>query len=116
MQYGQREHAGATIAFSRRELRMTNEQGWEETLSDLGLRRQRSRSMGGDERLAKQRGKGKLDARARLDHLLDKGTFREFGTLVGGEVAADGIVSGSEMIDGCQVVVVGAGFTNMHGA
>ena len=41
--------------------------------------------MGGAERLAKHHGKGKLDARARIDHLLDKGSFREFGTLVGGD-------------------------------
>jgi len=83
---------------------MTNEQGWHETLEDLDLRRQRSRSMGGEERLAKHRAKGKLDARARLDHLLDKGTFREFGTLVGGDVASDGIVTGSGTIDGAPVM------------
>src|SRR3954471_17030808 len=95
---------------------MTNEQGWKETLSDLGLRRQRSRSMGGDERLAKHRGKGKLDARARLDHLLDKGTFREFGTLVGGDVAADGIVAGSGMINGSPVMVGAEDFTTLAGS
>ena len=54
---------------------MTNEQGWKETLEDLDLRRERSRAMGGPERLAKHRGKGKLDARARLEYLLDKGSF-----------------------------------------
>ena len=74
---------------------MTNEQDWQDTLDDLGVRRERSRAMGGEERLAKHHGKGKLDARARVDHLLDKGTFREFGTLVGGDIAADGIVAGS---------------------
>ena len=54
---------------------MTNEQGWKETLEDLDLRRERSRAMGGPERLAKHHGKGKLDARARLEYLLDKGSF-----------------------------------------
>ncbi|WP_329416327.1 hypothetical protein OG563_36820 [Nocardia vinacea] len=34
-----------------------------------------------------------------LERLLDPGTFHEFGTLVGGEVAADGIVTGSGLID-----------------
>jgi hypothetical protein len=48
----------------RQEERMTNEQGWKETLEDLDLRRERSRAMGGPNRLAKHRGKGKLDARA----------------------------------------------------
>ncbi len=95
---------------------MTNEQGWEETLEDLDLRRQRSRSMGGDERLAKHRGKGKLDARARLEHLLDKGTFREFGTLVGGDIAADGIVAGSGLIDGSPVMVGAEDFTTLAGS
>ena len=28
----------------------------------------------------------KLDARARIHHLVDGGTFQEFGTLVGGEM------------------------------
>ena len=57
--------------------------------------------MGGEERLAKHRGQGKLDARARIDHLLDPGSFLELGTLVGGEEApADAIVMGSGRIDG----------------
>ena len=37
---------------------------WEEALSELAERRRVSRGMGGDERLAKHRGLGKLDARA----------------------------------------------------
>ena len=95
---------------------MTNEQGWKETLEDLDLRRQRSRSMGGTERLAKHHGKGKLDARARLEHLLDKGTFREFGTLVGGDIAADGIVAGSGMLNGSPVMVGAEDFTTLAGS
>ena len=51
--------------------------------------------MGGTERVAKHHDKGKLDVRARIDRLLDQGSFREIGTLVGGEIAADGIVVGS---------------------
>ena len=95
---------------------MTNEQEWKETLEDLDLRRQRSRAMGGPERLAKHRGKGKLDARARLERLLDKGTFREFGTLVGGDIAADGIVAGSGLIDGSPVMVGAEDFTTLAGS
>src|SRR6476469_9091981 len=95
---------------------MTNEQGWRETLEDLELRRERSRSMGGPERLANHHGKGKLDARARLDHLLDKGSFREFGTLVGGEIAADGIVAGSGLIDGSPVMIGAEDFTTLAGS
>jgi acetyl-CoA carboxylase carboxyltransferase component len=95
---------------------MTNEQDWKETLEDLDLRRQRARAMGGPERLAKHHGKGKLDARARLEHLLDKGSFREFGTLVGGEIAADGIVAGSGLIDGSPVMVGAEDFTTLAGS
>ena len=52
-------------------------QDWQDTLDDLEQRRQRTWAMGGDERLAKHHGKGKLDARARIDRLVDKGSFRE---------------------------------------
>jgi methylmalonyl-CoA decarboxylase subunit alpha len=72
--------------------------------------------MGGDERLAKHHGKGKLDARARIDHLLDPGTFQEFGTLVGGEIAADGIVTGAGRIDGTPVMVGAEDFTTLAGS
>ena len=37
--------------------------------------------MGGEARLARQKERGKLDARARLDLLLDGGSFREIGLL-----------------------------------
>src|ERR1700709_958486 len=95
---------------------MTNEQGWKETLEDLDLRRGHAHEMGGPERLAKHHGKGKLDARARLEHLLDKGTFREFGMLVGGDIAADGIVAGSGLIDGSPVMVGAEDFTTLAGS
>ena len=95
---------------------MTNEQDWKDTLEDLDLRRQRARAMGGPERLAKHHDKGKLDARARLEHLLDEGTFREFGTLVGGEIAADGIVAGSGYLNGSPVMVGAEDFTTLAGS
>jgi acetyl-CoA carboxylase carboxyltransferase component len=85
---------------------------WKETLEDLGERRRASRAMGGEERLAKHRAGGKLDARARIDHLLDKGSFQELGTLVGGsEAPADAIVMGSGRIDGRPVMVAAEDFT-----
>ena len=95
---------------------MTKPEDWEETLDELGRRRQQAHAMGGPERLAKHHGKGKLDARARLEHLLDKGTFREFGTLVGGDIAADGIVAGSGSIDGKPVMVGAEDFTTLAGS
>ncbi len=85
---------------------------WEGVLADLEQRRNASRAMGGDERLAKHRDAGKLDARARVSALLDPGSFQELGTLVGGEEApADAIVVGSGRIDGRAVMVAAEDFT-----
>ncbi len=89
---------------------------WETTLADLEARRAAARAMGGAERLAKHRAAGKLDARARIDHLLDPGSFVELGTLVGGpEVPADAIVMGSGRIDGRPVMVAAEDFTTKAG-
>ncbi|WAJ43837.1 acetyl-CoA carboxylase carboxyltransferase subunit [Mycobacterium sp. Aquia_216] len=95
---------------------MTKPPDWEETLEDLDRRRQHAWGMGGTERLDKHRGKGKLDARARVDRLLDKGTFREIGTLVGGDIAADGLVVGSGSINGSPVMLGAEDFTTMAGS
>ena len=72
--------------------------------------------MGGPERLAKHHGKGKLDAAERIEHLLDPGSFREIGTLVGGETAADGIVVGSGLINGSPVMLGAEDFTTLAGS
>jgi acetyl-CoA carboxylase carboxyltransferase component len=85
---------------------------WEPVLEDLERRRAASRAMGGAERLAKHRAQGKLDVRARIDHLLDPGSFLELGTLVGGpEAPADAVVMGSGRIDGRAVMVAAEDFT-----
>ena len=87
-------------------------EGWREALDDLASRRVASRAMGGEERLAKHRAAGKLDARARISHLLDPGSFLEMGTLVGGEEApSDAVVTGSGCIDGRPVMVAAEDFT-----
>jgi acetyl-CoA carboxylase carboxyltransferase component len=94
---------------------MTDAPDWEGTLDDLVRRRRHARAMGGAERVAKHRDKGKLDVRARIDRLLDKGSFHEIGTLVGGEVAADGIVVGSGLLNGTPVMVGAEDFTTLAG-
>src|SRR5919107_2565274 len=87
-------------------------EGWDGVVESLQRRRDVSRAMGGEERLAKHRAAGKLDARARIAHLLDEGSFLELGTLVGGEDApADAIVTGSGRIDGRPVLVAAEDFT-----
>jgi len=88
---------------------------WDATLADLQRRRDRSTAMGGADRLAAHHAQGKLDARARVAHLLDDGSFREIGTLVGGEVPADGIVAGSGLIGGAPVMVGAEDFTTVAG-
>ncbi|MGV9800752.1 acyl-CoA carboxylase subunit beta [Mycobacterium sp. NPDC003449] len=93
-----------------------NDPEWKETLTDLARRREHTYGMGGPERLARHRGKGKLDARARIARLLDPGTFQEFGTLVGGDIAADGLISGAGRIDGAPVMVGAEDFTTLAGS
>ena len=85
---------------------------WEPTLTDLQERRDVARSMGGAERLEKHRAAGKLDARARIEYLLDPASWQELGTLVGGaEAPADAIVMGSGRIGGRPVMVAAEDFT-----
>lgn len=95
---------------------MTNDPDWKETLEDLARRREHTYGMGGQERLAKHHGKGKLDARARIERLLDPDTFQEFGTLVGGEIAADGLVAGAGRVGGTPVMVGAEDFTTLAGS
>jgi acetyl-CoA carboxylase carboxyltransferase component len=87
---------------------------WGATLADLAERRAGARAMGGDERLDRHHAAGKLDARARVAHLLDPGSFVELGTLVG-DVPADAIVAGSGTIDGRPVMVGAEDFTTVAG-
>jgi acetyl-CoA carboxylase carboxyltransferase component len=85
---------------------------WDAVLDDLQDRRELSRAMGGEERLRKHRGAGKLDVRARIDHLVDPGSFQELGTLVGGEEApADAVIMGSGRIHDRPVMVAAEDFT-----
>jgi len=85
---------------------------WRTVLDQLAQQRTAARAMGGEERLEKHRARGKLDARARIDHLIDDGSFQEMGLLVGGEDApADAVVMGSGRIDGRPVIVAAEDFT-----
>lgn len=66
--------------------------------------------MGGPERLDRHHAAGKLDARERVECLLDDGSFREIGTLAG-ELPADALVAGSGLIGGRPVMVGAEDFT-----
>src|SRR5581483_7930612 len=88
---------------------------WQSALADLDRRRAAARAMGGADRLARHRESGKLNARERIEVLLDPGSFREIGTLVGGEVPSDGIVAGSGTIEGRPVMVGAEDYTTIAG-
>src|SRR5438067_1712382 len=77
--------------------------------------------MGGADKVARQREKGKLTVRERIDLLFDAGTFIELGLLAqnrdGSDTApADGVVTGHGDIDGRQVWVIAYDFTVMAGS
>ncbi|MGD9116040.1 MAG: acyl-CoA carboxylase subunit beta [Dehalococcoidia bacterium] len=62
---------------------------------------------GGQDKVDREHGKGKLTARERIDLLLDKDSFNEFGMLVKYRLGApgDGVVTGHGTIDGRRVCV-----------
>jgi propionyl-CoA carboxylase beta chain len=83
-------------------------------------------SGGGPERLAKQRGAGKMTARERIEFLLDDGTFEELDKFVAHrcqdfgmreqQLLGDGVVSGYGRIDGRLVYVFAQDFTVFGGS
>lgn len=96
---------------------------WQEVMEEFQQRKQTAQAMGGPEKLAKHYAKGKLDARQRIEQLVDKGSFRELGTLVGAmshdnlpPAPADGIIGGLAKIDGRPIVVAAEDFTVQGGS
>jgi acetyl-CoA carboxylase carboxyltransferase component len=93
-----------------------------EKVEELERRREEARKMGGEARLARQKERGKLNARARLDLLLDPGSFREIGLLathLGKTDAekpspADGVICGTGFIEGRPACAAAYDFT-VHG-
>jgi len=80
---------------------------------------------GGQERIDRQHGKGKLTARERLDILLDEGSFEEWGLFVEHRskdfgldkltIPGDGVVTGYGTINGRLVFVFSQDFTVFWG-
>jgi len=97
-------------------------------VEDLQARRRRNLGMGGPERISRQRERGKLTVRERIDLLFDPGSFVEFGLLAHqqslrgqpvsdpAETPADGVVTGHGQVDGRQVWVIAYDFTVMAGS
>src|SRR5436190_740163 len=90
-------------------------------VDELHRRRAKARQMGGEARLKRQKDRGKLDARARLDLLLDAGSFHELGILgthlgkLESETPADGVVCGTGLVEGRPVCVASYDFTVQGG-
>src|SRR5690349_14374796 len=89
-------------------------------LQELEARRAKARAMGGEKKLANRRAKGLLDARERIDRLVDPGTFLESGlhatSIFANDAersAADGKIAGYGKVGGRDVALVSNDFTVM---
>ncbi|ASR36271.1 acetyl-CoA carboxylase carboxyltransferase subunit [Prauserella marina] len=90
---------------------------WLPLLDELATRRAGARAMGGEAKLARVKARGGLPARARVEALLDEGSFVELGTLAGdGTIPADAFVAGSGTVDGRGVLVGAEDFTVAGGS
>lgn len=59
------------------------DEGWNAEVEEIGLRLSMARKMGGQDKVDKQRAKGKLTAWERVRSLVDEGSFTEIGALTG---------------------------------
>ena len=99
---------------------------WEREVEELARRRKLAERMGGEEKVARQHGRGKLDARQRIAGLVDPGSFREIGKIAGRgsyddagaltDVAPANFIFGRADIDGRPVVATADDFTVRGGA
>src|SRR5436309_2721986 len=95
-----------------------------EKVAELERRKAEAQRMGGEERLRRQRDRGKLDARTRVAKLLDPDSFVEIGLLAThlGKLPeesekpspADGVICGTGLIGGRPACVAAYDFT-VHG-
>lgn len=86
---------------------------WEVQLAQLDERSRIALAMGGEAKLAQRRASGALNARERIEHLLDPGSFRESGLLAVSvlpadrdSTPADAKITGTGRIDQRRVAVV----------
>ena len=94
-------------------------------LSDFEAKKEAIKMMGGEKQISKQHSGGKMNARERLNHLFDKGTFQEVqlfvrhrSTLFGmdkKEIAADGVITGFGKVNGRTVFAASQDFTSAGG-
>ena len=94
-------------------------------LKDLEERRQAALNAGPERAVARQHDKGKMEARERIEYLLDDGSFHELDMLarhrahdvgLDGRPYTDGIITGWGTVDGRKVFVASQDFTVFGGA
>ena len=94
--------------------------GWGPALEEIERRKTEARAMGGEARLVRQTERGRLNARERLAHLFDPGTFSEVGILVGTTedppVPGDALVAGSGRIHGRPALAGAEDVTTLGGS
>jgi len=91
---------------------------FDKLLDTLSRRKKDALGQGGAEKVRIQHGKGRLTARERVDRLLDRDSFFEFGMLACSDVPgmqartpADGLITGYGTIQGRPVGVIASDFT-----
>lgn len=99
---------------------------WEKQLEEMKQREAFAEKMGGEDKVARQYKRGKMDVRQRVSLMADKGSFREIGKLAGkGTYGEDGelenvtpanFIFGRAKVDGRTVVLTGDDFTVRGGA
>ena len=99
---------------------------WENELEELRRREAMAEQMGGVDKVARQKSRGKLTARERLHALLDEGSFREIGKIAGKgtyneagdleHLSASNFIFGRGHIDALPVVATADDFTVRGGA
>lgn len=100
--------------------------GWKKELVEKKQREALAEKMGGEEKVARQHSRGKLDVRQRVLKMADAGSFREIGKLAGkghydpkGELedfTPANFVFGKATVNGAPVVLAGDDFTVRGGA
>jgi methylmalonyl-CoA decarboxylase subunit alpha len=91
---------------------------FEDLTEDFKKRTAEALAMGGPEKLAKRKAEGHLNARERIDYLIDPGSFIESGRFarsnrpeVKAKTPADGKVAGFARINGREIALVSNDFT-----
>ncbi len=100
--------------------------GWSPELDELKARKALAAQMGGEDKVARHKGLGKLTVRERIDALVDPGSFHELGSIAGkarydeegglvGFTPAN-LVMGRARLQGRTIAVAGDDFTVRGGA